>query len=445
VRLKVALIVPARQLRDKPLRKTVCPPLAPAVLAALTPPGVEVSITDENIAIIDFNQDVDLVGITVLTATANRAYDIADAFRSKGIKVVLGGIHASILPDEAGAHADAVVIGEAEGLWPNLIEDLKAGTLQKTYRHRQRPVLEGLPIPRRDLFTKGAYLIPNTISTTRGCPHDCSFCSVSLFFGRTYRCRPIADVIKEIQTLDHKKPIIFVDDNIVGKPAYARELFRALIPYKLKWVGQASVNIARDKELLRLAAASGCVGLLIGFESISPASLAAIGKRINAVDEYKSVIRKLHDHHIAIHGAFIFGLDEDDENIIENTLRFAQETRLESVQFSIVIPHPGTALYKSLDKAGRINSKDWFDYDNGIVFTPKCISPERLREGTAWALLEFFSLPSILRRIGIFRRRVAVWWLLNLIFRAHFRHAKRDKEKLARQPELVPNTSQVTS
>jgi len=183
-------------------------------------------------------------------------------------------------------------------------------------------------------------LIPNTISTTRGCHHSCSFCSVTLFFGQTYRCRPLDEVVKEIETLDHGKPIIFVDDNIVGKPAYAKELFRALTPYKLKWMGQSSVNIARDDELLKLAAASGCIGLLIGFESLTPANLAAVGKKINIIDEYETVVRKLHAHHIAIHGAFIFGLDGDDENVFKRTVCFAQRMRLESGQFSIASHTP---------------------------------------------------------------------------------------------------------
>jgi radical SAM superfamily enzyme YgiQ (UPF0313 family) len=306
-------------------KKLLCPPLAPAAIAALTPPEVDLSITDENITTIDFQKEVDLVGLTVLTATAKRAYQIADFFRIRGVKIVLGGIHASIMPDEASEHADAVVIGEAEGVWPQVIEDFKAGRLQKVYRQHERPSLIGMQVPRRDLFKKGAYFFPNTVSTTRGCPHNCSFCSVTLFFGRSYRCRPLAEVVNEIKVIDKGTPIIFVDDNIVGKPSYAKQLFQALIPLKLKWVGQSSVNIAKDEELLSLAATSGCIGLLIGFESLSPASLAGIGKKINVINEYEAVIRKIHSYNIGIHGCFIFGLDEDDEGIFRRTVRFAQK------------------------------------------------------------------------------------------------------------------------
>ena len=255
--VKLELIVPATQENIRKRRKTIIPPLGLAMVAALTPPEVEVSLTDENVTVIDFQKETDLVGITALTVTALRAYEIADKFRAKGAKVVLGGIHPSALPEEASQHADAVVIGEAEGIWPNLIEDFKANKLQRVYKQVKRPSLLNLPIPRRDLFAEGAYYITNTLSTTRGCPYACSFCSVTSFFGHTYRCRPVEEVLKEIETLNQRKLIGFVDDNVVGNPKFAKELFRALIPYKVKWGAQASVTIARDDELLKLAAASG--------------------------------------------------------------------------------------------------------------------------------------------------------------------------------------------
>ena len=219
------------------------------MIAALTPLEVEVSLTDENVTVIDFQKEIDLVGITALTITAKRAYEIADTFRAKGVKVVLGGSHPSALPKEASQHADAIVIGEAEGIWANVLEDFKANKLQRIYSQREQPSLLNLPIPRRDLFTDGVYYFRNTISTTRGCPNACSFCSVTSFFGHTYRCRPVEEILKEIETMNYKKIIFFVDDNIVGKPKFAKELFRALVPYKLKWAAQASVTIARDDEL----------------------------------------------------------------------------------------------------------------------------------------------------------------------------------------------------
>jgi radical SAM superfamily enzyme YgiQ (UPF0313 family) len=389
-----------------------------AIVAALTPPEVEVSLTDENVIVIDFHKETDLVGITALTITAQRAYEIADIFRARGVKVVLGGMHPSVMPEEASQHADAVVIGEAEGIWPNLIEDFRANKLQRMYRQHERPSLLGLPIPRRDLFTEGAYFARHTVSTTRGCPYSCSFCSVTSFFGHTYRCRPVEEIINEVEALSERKLIGFVDDNIVGNPKFAKELFRALIPYKIKWVAQSSVTIAKDDELLRLAVASGCIDLLIGFESLSQANLAAVGKRINVVDEYEDVIRKVHSHGIAIHGFFILGLDEDDEDVFKRTLCFAQKMRLESAQFAWPVPYPGTALCETLDKAGRIVTKDWSQYESNIVFEPKKMSRETLQKGRDWVWREFYSIPSIWKRVGVARRNSATLWAVNLYYRA---------------------------
>ena len=414
--MKVELVVPAPRNSHRKRAKSILPPLGLATVAALTPPEVEVSLTDENVTVIDFQKQIDLVGITALTITAKRAYEIADTFRAKGVKVVLGGIHPSILPEEASQHADAVVIGEAEGIWPNLIEDFKANKLQKIYQQHQRPSMLNLPIPRRDLFVKGAYLLRNTISTTRGCPYSCSFCTVTSFFGHTYRCRPVAEIIKEIETLNHKKLIVFVDDNIVGNPPFAKELFQALIPYKIKWVGQASVTVANDDELLKLAAASGCIDLFIGFESLSPANLAAVGKKINTVDEYENVIRKIHSYGIAIHGFFMFGFDEDDEDTFKRTVRFAKKMRLESAQFDVLTPYPGTKLHETLDKAGRIVTKDWSQYGYDLMFELKSMSRDMLQNGRTRAWCEFYSLPSIWRRIGVLRRNLLIFWAVNLYY-----------------------------
>jgi radical SAM superfamily enzyme YgiQ (UPF0313 family) len=398
------------------------------MVAALTPPEVEVSLTDENVTAIDFHKEINLVGITALTAAAPRAYEIADNFRARGVKVILGGMHPSILPEEASKHADAVVIGEAEGIWPNLIKDFKANKLQRVYKQVKLPSLVNLPIPRRDLFAKGAYHVMNTVSATRGCPYSCSFCSVTSLFGHTYRCRPVEEVLKEIETLSDRKLVVFVDDNIVGKPKFAKELFSALIPYKIKWVGQASVTIAGDDELLKLAAASGCIDLLIGFESLSPANLTAMGKRINVVDEYEGVIRKIHSHGIAVHGSFILGLDEDDEHVFKRALNFVQKMRLESAQFAWPTPHPGTAFYESLDKAGRIVTKDWSQYEFNIVFEPKLMSREMLQQRRDWVWRKFYSLPSIWRRVGMVRRNLRALWMVNLYYRAFWRRKlKADK------------------
>src|SRR4030042_6478955 len=435
--MKLELIVPATQENLLNRKKAPCPHLGLAMVAALTPPEVEVSLTDENVTVIDFQKETDLVGITVLTITAKRAYEIADTFRAMGVKVILGGRHPSALPKEAIQHADAVVIGEAEGIWANVIEDFKANKLQSIYSQREQPNLLNLPIPRLDLFTDGAYYFQNTISTTRGCPYACSFCSVSSFFGRSYRCRPVEEILKEIETLNHKKLICFVYDNIVGKPKFAKDLFRALIPYKLKWIAQASVTIVRDDELLKLATASGCMTLLIGFETLSPANLSSVGKSVNAVNEYETVIRKIHSHGIGVHGFFVLGFDEDNEDVFERTVRFAQKMRLESAQFAWLVPYPGTVLCESLDKAGRIITKDWSQYESSIVFETKLMSREILQKGRDWAWRELYSLPSIWKRLGIIRRYPMSFWVLNLYYQSFWRRKLRtSKDSNKFEPSL---------
>jgi radical SAM superfamily enzyme YgiQ (UPF0313 family) len=399
------------------------------MVAAMTPPEVEVSLTDENVAVVDFQKETDLVGITALTITAQRAYEIAEGFRARGVKVILGGAHPSALPEEASQHADAVVVGEAEGIWPNLLEDFKSNRLQRVYRQRERPSLLNLPIPRRDLFAKGAYYVTNTISATRGCPFSCSFCSVTSFFGHTYRCRPVEEILKEIETLNRDKLVAFVDDNIAGNPKFAKELFRALVPYRIKWVAQASVTVAGDDELLKLAAASGCQALFVGFETLSQANLAAVCKRANTVDEYQTVIRKIHSRGIAIHGFFVLGLDEDQEDVFGRTVRFAQKMRLEGAQFAWPVPYPGTALCESSDEAGRTATKDWSQYESNLVFKPKLMSPEALQKGRDWVWCEFYSLPSILRRVGLAHRNLMPIWSVNLHYRAFWRRKFRaDKD-----------------
>lgn len=433
--MRLELIVPATKENLKRRTKALIPPLGMATLAALTPPDVDVSLTDENITSVDFGKEVDLVGITALTYTAHRAYQIADAFRARGVKVVMGGIHASVMSEEASEHADAVVVGEAEGIWADVIKDFKDNSLRRLYKQNKYPNLVGLPIPRRDLYVKGAYYCSNTIWATRGCPYSCSFCSVSSIFGRNYRCRPVDEIIREIETLDRSKIIGFVDDNIVGNPKFAKELFRALIPYKIKWVSQCSVAMARDDELLNLAADSGCVDLLIGFESLSQASLTTVGKKINVVDEYEGIIRKVHAHGIAIHGFFILGLDEDDTDIFERTLHFAQKMRLESAQFAWPVPYPGTALGESMDKDSRIITKDWSQYESTLVLQPKKMSRETLQQKRDWVWREFYTLPSIWRRLGVIRRYSVPLWVLNLYYRSFWRRKSREeKRSIARSP-----------
>ncbi|MFC1950910.1 B12-binding domain-containing radical SAM protein [Chloroflexota bacterium] len=419
--MKLELIQPAREANTVKSRKSLVPPINLGVIAALTPTDIEIAITDENIGIVDLAKNVDLVGITTLTVTANRAYQIADSFRKRGITVILGGIHASLLPDEAALHADSVVIGEAEDIWANVIADFKAGNLKPTYKAEKRPTLKNLPHVRRDLFNRSRYLGKNTVFTTRGCPFDCAFCSVTTYFGRSYRSRPVGEVIAEIKTLPRNEIIFFMDDNIAGNPKFAKELFRALIPLKIRWLSQCSVTIAHDDELLRLAAKSGCIDLFLGIESVSTASLESVGKRINVVEQYEEIIRKIHAHGIAIHGFFIFGFDEDDEDVFDRTADFAIKNKLESAQFDLLTPYPGTKFYNKIVAEGRLMDGDWSQYGYKLLFEPMKMSAQTLHEKQQQVWRKFYSLPSIFKRIGLWRKHIVKLWYLNLYYRNHWK------------------------
>jgi radical SAM superfamily enzyme YgiQ (UPF0313 family) len=414
--MKIMLVAPRRdEVVNTETIRSVAPPLALAVLASLTPPDAQVKVADENFFPLDFDAPLDLVGITVSTQTAPRAYEVADRFRARGVKVVLGGMHPTALPEEAALHADAVVVGEAEETWPRLLEDVRNEGLRTVYGPSAHPELAGLPPPRRDLFQSAGYVFPHTIYTTRGCPFGCDFCSVTSFFGGTYRSRPIGEVMKEIDALEHERPLFFVDDNIAGHRGRAKELFTALASRKRPWIGQATVSIARDEELLSLAAASGCLFLFLGIESLSPESLGSVGKRHNRVDDYEDAFRRIHAHGIAIFGAFIFGLDGDTEDVFEETVRFARRNRLEGAQFNILTPYPGTPLHANMEREGRILIRDWSQYrGDRVVIEPRLMSARTLQDGHTWAWQEFYSLGSIWGRVGVSHPHRSLVWALNL-------------------------------
>jgi len=409
---------------QKKKRRAIFPPLNLAILAGLTPQDVEVELIDENLEDINYNTDAELIGITVMTAAADRAYAIADKFRALGKKVVLGGMHVTALPDEAQKHADVVCVGEAENYWPELIEDFKNKQLKPRYGPGVRQPTFWTPMARRDLFKSDRYIIKNTLQTTRGCPFVCNFCTVSQFFGRTYRFRPIADIVKEVEQFSHQL-VAFVDDNIVGHFKRAKELFKALIPLNIKWVSQASINIAKDEELLELAAASGCIGLFIGFESLVDENLQAMRKNVNKISFFEKAIKKIHSYGIAIEGAFIFGLDEDTNSVFKRTVNFAKRMRLEAAQFGILTPFPGTGLYKQLSEQKRIFDFKWSHYDIArVVFKPKKMTPQELQDGFNWAWKDFYSLPSIIRRLSFNKIKGNFPWVLNLAFRRSVKHSK---------------------
>ncbi|GAX59147.1 Fe-S oxidoreductase [Candidatus Scalindua japonica] len=385
--------------------------LALTTIAAYTPSGVEISITDENLSPIDFEKEVDLVGLTSLSFTAKRAYEIAAKFRQRGVKVVMGGVHATMLPEEALEHVDIVVIGEAEDLWPQLIDDFRNNSLKKIYRYDNKPTIDTQPIPRHDLLEFDRYLM-YPVNTTRGCPYNCEFCTVHAFFGKGMRRRQITRVIEEIAKLrkgirfkgyffsNMKKPIAFVDDSICGDFKYAKELFRSLIPLKTLWWGQASLNFARDDELLDLMSRSGCISTTIGFESIKPENLDLMNKKINRVEEYKKSIDKIHSQGIYVYGAFITGNDGDSIEDFKKLVDFINDNNITEVQITVLTPCPGTKLSKDLDKESRILHKDWNKYDGQtVVFKPKNMTPDELQNGLYWTLQQVFSYQSIYKRL----------------------------------------------
>ena len=387
-------------------------------LAALTPPDIEVKITDENVEPIDFEEDVDLVGVTGMVMHAPRAYEIARRFRQRGIPVVMGGPHASSLPLEAKEYVDAVVIGEAENVWEGLIEDYKKGCLKPFYKKDNFCSMERLPFPRLDLLRREAYMTVNCVQTTRGCPHQCDFCHVTHFFGKTYRCRPVEGVIEEVKRLDGEF-VVFIDDNIAGNRHYAKELFTRLKPLKKKWASQASMTLTRDPELLKLAAESGCVSLFIGVESLSSENLKEVNKAFNRVSQFEEAMKALHDHDIMILTGFIFGLDHDDEGVFERTLRFCERNRIELPTFFILTPLPGTALFQRMESEGRLLHKDWGQYNGAtVVFKPRLMTEETLQRGFNWACKEGYSWNSIFKRVFHPQQRFFTRVVSNIAYRS---------------------------
>lgn len=395
--------------------KAYSPPLALCMVAAYTPEHIEVSITDECVKPVDFSKDVDLVGLTGFTNNAPRAYEIADTFRERGVRVVMGGIHASNLPEEALKHCDTVVVGEGEGTWQRLIRDFSQDRLAKIYQNERLVSLENLPIPRRDLLSAKDYVTINTIQTTRGCPHNCSFCSVTGFNGKTYRFRPIRDVVREIETLPSRN-VFIIDDNIFGHRERTRELFKALVPLGIRWGSQCTISIAHDPEMLELAAKSGCIGLAIGLESFCKGSLDGANKHFNDPKTFYQDIQTIKGYGILTWGSFVMGFDEDRERDLDRTVQMAKASRLDFACFNFLTPLPGTRVYETLQREGRITSKNWADYNMAhLVFRPFGVTGWVLESKVKKAWLEFYSLRAVIRRLGVgFGKTRFFVWLVNL-------------------------------
>jgi radical SAM superfamily enzyme YgiQ (UPF0313 family) len=423
---RLLLIHPAQdkdRLGSRRRRKSSLPKLNLPILASYADELFDVRIIDETVEDIDFDMKADLVAITVLTQLANRAYEIAENFAKRGARIAMGGFHVYFFPDEAAEHADALVIGEAEGVWEQLLHDFLAGGMKKRYQRQTPHNLVGLLKPRLDLVKREAYSITNVMETARGCPHRCPYCAVALFWGYRYRFRPVQEVIDEICSMP-PGDIVFVDDNIIGSPSRAKELFKAMIPLKRKWLGQADFTLVRDPELLELCARSGCRWLFMGVESISQQNLRDLGKsRVNKVQEYRESIRTTQDAGINVFGSFIFGLDHDDKTVFDNTVQFCVDCRLPAANFYIFVPLPFTRLFDKMEEEGRILHRDWSKYDgNHVVFHPKLMAPNELLEGYLYAYRSLYSIPSILKRTMMVRRGAFQRLALNVSRRLNYRY-----------------------
>jgi radical SAM superfamily enzyme YgiQ (UPF0313 family) len=422
--MKLHLIAPSRKRKTYLFNREFMPPLGLMYLAAHTPKEVKVRLIDEMVEHIDFTDTPDLVGITTMTATAARAYEIADRYRELGVKVVLGGIHASMVPEEALEHADSVVVGEAEAIWPRVVSDADADRLESLYRQEDFIDFKRPPLPRRDLVDPKRYWIAKGIQTSRGCPHDCNFCSVTAFNGRRCRMRELDNVLAEVESLSRsnlarRQVVAFVDDNIAASPNRSKQLFKALIPMKIVWGSQACITFARDEELVGLAAESGCRFLLIGLETLSPRALAEMGKRQNKVEQYEDALRLFKKYGIRVLCTFIFGFDSDDESIFSDTLEFAVRNKMTLAQFNMLTPYPGTRLYRRLLAENRVEPRFWLDpsWISRVVFKPKTMSAERLYERTGQVMQDFYSYRSIIKRISSHR-----YWDYSLVANLIFHH-----------------------
>jgi radical SAM superfamily enzyme YgiQ (UPF0313 family) len=428
-------------------RFRVWKPLSLMVLAGLTPPEWEITIVDENLDAPDYTSmpRPDLVGITAFTSQANRAYEVAAHFRSLGVPVVMGGIHASMCLDEVMARVDSVVTGEAEGVWPRVLDDARDGRLKRRYDGGFAG-LDDVPLPRHDLSPAGYAF--GAIQTTRGCPLNCSFCSVTVFNGARYRQRPIPDVVREFQSI-REKLVLVTDDNIVGtRPEHidrAKELFRAMARAKLrkKWIAQATINFADDEELLSLASAAGCRGVFIGFETPTPEGLRELGKKFDLLKnrDFRASVRRIQRHGILVVGSFIIGLDVDEPGIGRAIAAVAGRYGVDHLNLLFLTPLPGTRLWRQMQSEGRIAldafPEDWKYYTLTFpVARYKQFSLDGIISENLSCNRNFYSLPRILRRVcsSVAHRRAPLISLAaNLSYRSHSRKDPATYAEFTRQ------------
>jgi len=415
-----------RSLREAPLTMTLLAALVPAELQA------EITLIDESIDRVPADGVFDLVAISVMTGTSHGAYRWADHFRARGAKVVLGGVHVTLRPEEAALHADVIVKGFAERTWPQLLRDHAAGNLKASY-HDPEVHLQNLPMPRRDFQKPFGYMMPSTVFATRGCKGKCDFCTIpAADFG--WHTRPVAEVIDELRRTPARR-LAFNDVSITEDREYAKELFTAMIPLKKKWGGLCTTRIAEDEELLDLMTRSGCRYMLIGFESLNAPSLQGIQKGFNRPAAYADLMRKMHARRILIQGCFIFGFDHDGPSVFQDTVAMVDELKIDIPRYAIYTPYPGTAAYHRLKGEQRLLHENWRHYDTQhVVFRPSQMSPEQLDAGFRWAHTRTFRLGSMVHRTLAAGIWFPVAFVGNLAYRRYTRRLQADTERILTGP-----------
>lgn len=431
--MRVLLIGPtALDAGGRPIkqRRLHLPGLTMSMLGAVTPPEVTLRAVCETVSDIPFAEHWDLVGVTGMGSGIVRAWQIADEFRARGVTVVQGGVAASLGdPELSLAHADSLVLGEAEDLWPRILADAGAHRLQRIYRADAPPAIDRLPVPRYDLFPRHKLGFWRPVQATRGCPFPCSFCSIRAFYGGSYRKVPVERVIRDVRAAKRHgtRHIAFIDDNIGVDFDYAARLFEALIPEDIRWMSQCSLHITERPEMMKLAHASGCRLLSIGIETTSRAGLEAVNKQWNRPERYAAAIRALRDHGIDVSTEMMIGLDGDDASVFERTYRFIMDNHISVPRVHIMTPIPGTPMWNEMLEQGRLRSADYGGYSGGnVVFQPRHIDADELQAGY-WRLYErLFSLRAIARRLG--RNRASLQPLMrafvgavNLHYKDHIR------------------------